>query len=567
MNALGTDDSLHPSARQVKRVVARFLINHMLVDSAMAAEEATDNAASSNSERGGNSLEDESHSESDEEPTEMLVAGREKRVTAGNRMSSLLEREGDEDLDLLFAEDEEEEDDEFQEDDAHASDAELDSSSDDEDQGPTQGDGEFTGEQELMQQEKAERKKRKAREVFKKPAALRKRVKMDETTVASPGGTGEPQSRPKKKWERFSWVHNAVDAPTRTSSRKQTVEQREVAHKRLLDNERQRAKVMRQMEEAQKRKDSKKAKPMTQAERLEEAAKTERKNAKSLNRWEEAEKKRAEVQRTKLEALHNRQLTGPVISWWSVISRWLNGKIAEVGIRDIRKAGHREESGVLGESRPLEEAPRVPSSGKTLESPERLGAAKTESNQQSSTTKLAIERNHPATQDKSFKGIHAYAALPTPYSQPEFTGTAHGDGTTPIFRDQAHSAHVPTLPPSVIPPRSDPPLSEYLSRNLVALKSIDANAARLPELQNGVLLLKKKAGKPPKPPAEICAITSQPAKFRDPRTGLPYANAYAYSQIRRLQDGGARWSNLLECYAGSSHAVARGVPERFWKRS
>ena len=66
--------------------------------------------------------------------------------------------------------------------------------------------------------------------------------------------------------------------------------------------------------------------------------------------------------------------------------------------------------------------------------------------------------------------------------------------------------------------------------------------------------------------AEQCAITGQPAKFRDPKTGLPYANAYAYKEMQRLANGGSRWSNLLECYVGASNTAARGVPDRFRKR-
>jgi vacuolar protein sorting-associated protein 72 len=72
---------------------------------------------------------------------------------------------------------------------------------------------------------------------------------------------------------------------------------------------------------------------MTQADRLVEAERTERKNSKSLNRWEETEKKRSEEQKARLAALHNRQLEGPVITWWSGLAKWVNGKLAHVGGR------------------------------------------------------------------------------------------------------------------------------------------------------------------------------------------------------------------------------------------
>ena len=66
----------------------------------------------------------------EEANVESLVTGRAKRATAGNRLSSLLEKEGDDELELLFAENEEEEDVEFEDDDENASDAQLDSSTD-----------------------------------------------------------------------------------------------------------------------------------------------------------------------------------------------------------------------------------------------------------------------------------------------------------------------------------------------------------------------------------------------------------------------------------------------------
>ena len=65
------------------------------------------------------------------------------------------------------------------------------------------------------------------------------------------------------------------------------------------------------------------------------------------------------------------------------------------------------------------------------------------------------------------------------------------------------------------------------------------------------------------PSAEQCAITGQPARFREPKTGLAFTNAYAYKGIERLSLGGSQWSNLLDCYVGGADTAAYGVPERF----
>ena len=70
---------------------------------------------------------------------------------------------------------------------------------------------------------------------------------------------------------------------------------------------------------------------MTQEERLAQAAIIEEHNSRSLNRWEEAEKRRQEEQKARLDALKNRQLDGPVITYWSGPGVWINDKLKQVG--------------------------------------------------------------------------------------------------------------------------------------------------------------------------------------------------------------------------------------------
>lgn len=65
--------------------------------------------------------------------------------------------------------------------------------------------------------------------------------------------------------------------------------------------------------------------------------------------------------------------------------------------------------------------------------------------------------------------------------------------------------------------------------------------------------------------AEVCAITGQPAKYREPRTGLAYSTPAAFRQLRTLANGQLKWSELLGCYIGTATRTARGVPERFWQ--
>jgi vacuolar protein sorting-associated protein 72 len=60
-----------------------------------------------------------------------------------------------------------------------------------------------------------------------------------------------------------------------------------------------------------------------------------------------------------------------------------------------------------------------------------------------------------------------------------------------------------------------------------------------------------------------CVISNQPAKFRDPATGIPFASLHAYREIQRLLRGEIRWSYMLDAYVGEVGMAASGVPEGF----
>ena len=424
------------------------------------------------------SSEDES---GDDAPVESLVAGRNKRATAGNRLSSLLEKEGDDELELLFAEDEEEEDVEFEGDDADdAEDVQLDSSSDDDDQGPTNAGDDFEGEKELQKQDRVERrKKRKAQEIFKRPQPLQKKTKID-LTVASTIPT-TPVARPKKKSERLSWIPTPEEGPTRSSSRKQTVQNKEVVHQRMQESEQRRRQQIQVMEAAAKRKEASKPKVMTQADRMVEAARTEKRNAKSLNRWEETERKRSEEQKARLAALHHRQLQGPVITWWSGISKWANGKLVQAC---ITKDAHTESTGGKSLERSEESKKhRISSSLSKKDSRDTSDqdVVMSEDGQIQQRPAPSPQASLPATpQDPSSKILFA------PQGQSSFLDGIHYYASLPQ-QQQQHS----TLATSAPPPQ---PVVLYATRNLVILENIDANAIRTPDLQNHVLM-KKRNGK------------------------------------------------------------------------
>jgi vacuolar protein sorting-associated protein 72 len=259
------------------------------------------------------------------QPVEWLVTSRAKRATAGNRMKAMLANEEpaaeDSDLELLFAEDENDAGftDEEQED---ASDVQMDSSSDEEDKEENADD--LEGEKELERQAREKRaaeRKRKAQEAI--PAKFRKKVRIEQPAPRPP--------RPKKKSERTSWLPSPADMPTRASERQTTRISKQQLHQKMVSDELRRRKQLERMEKKAKLLEASKKPPMTQAERLAEAAIVEKRNSKSLNRWEEAEKQREEERLKKIAALNSRKLDGPVVTFWSGIQELQEGQGKHVG--------------------------------------------------------------------------------------------------------------------------------------------------------------------------------------------------------------------------------------------
>ncbi|GLA30670.1 YL1-domain-containing protein [Aspergillus phoenicis ATCC 13157] len=290
----------------------------------------------------------ESPSSPEEAPVESLIQGRAKRSTAGLHMSALLDAAADDDLALLF--EEVEDDNEFamdvEEEGGEEDDMRFESSSDDEDdQGPESRADDMEGEQQLQKEERQEKKKKRAREDLRFKIASKK-VKIDPTAVST-----VPAPRPKKKSERISWIPTPEEGPTRSSSRRQTMQNKELTHARLKDSEEKRIRLIATMEEAAKRKAQFKPKEMTQAERLAEAERVERHNSKSLNRWEEMEKRKAEERRAKIEALQNRRLEGPVMSYWSGIATWVNGRLTRIGKVDVTPKPEKEDNNTRKKSK------------------------------------------------------------------------------------------------------------------------------------------------------------------------------------------------------------------------
>ncbi|KAI1814834.1 YL1-domain-containing protein [Poronia punctata] len=699
-------------------------------------------------------------SESREAPTkvEWLATGRERRSTAGNRMKSMIAaEEPDDELELLFAEDGE--DAGFTDVEDDGSDAHM-SSSEDED--AQENNDDLEGEKELEKQARESRqamRKRKAQEAI--PQKFRKKVKIDtsHTTSASATPTA-PKPRPKKKSERMSWLPSPAEMPTRASRRETTIAGKEQLHKQMAEREIKRLKQLEAMERKAKRMEALKKPPMTQAERLAEAALVEKRNAKSLNRWEEAEKQREEERKAKLAALSTRTLEGPVVTFWSGVGEWIGGKLKHVGklVTIEEKPTKKKRPPAMGH----EGTPDTPSQAKPTDGNintsldkavvhetnpsmskdsdlktgllEKTPAPNTES-PVTAPTALKIEA-HSATSgfDQETPAMHdgapgdapvlprASQAMSAGYvgaiagttnsqdqtvrplgtgSQPQplppsdirppslkppdiqvpnpslYTTSMfappqqsslmkapdlkpppnsflappvgvsqgglsmpmlgyHNPSTSsvlappnPVQRRSPFSmpqtnmqpySPVPLVPPSttqspnpaqgtpkpttstststppvtpslsrnrppkpsggtsklnrasaqkqqpkqVTPPTPPSPLPDgKATRNCIILQNFNENAIQNKSVQNRILFNREmhKLSKPG--PVPRCVITNQPARYRDPKTGLPYHNAAAYKEIQKLYSGKYRWSSLVGAWVGGGSSAAVDVPARF----
>lgn len=567
---------------------------------------------------------DESDSDSDSESDSsaevvLLAAGREKRATAGNRMNSLLEAEEEDEVTLLFAEDEEDEDVEFDGDeDEVGSDVQLDSSSDEDDQGPNAAADDHEGERELQKKEKAERtKKRKANDVLTTSAGVRKKARFDPTVTTK--RMAAPAPKPSKKKERESWSLDDNNGPSRTSLRPQTVANTQVTRVRVKETDAQHAKVVERLKKKRQEREKDAPEEMTQADRLAEAEKIEKKNAKSLNRWETMEKKRVEEQAAKLAALHDRKLEGPVVTLWSGVAKWMGPKLTRVGSKETnleppvegKKRGRKPksyyESLEAGKDAEGEHSsvgtPRdqttTPAPSEIAGNPGVQAEAPAAASEQASGSQIIFAV--PQGPDNFLHGIHEYASLPPEtapsiaQTQPHQSASAasinidagQAGPSTAVPQAQAQPASTlpslqpappqtpiqpfPSHPPLQIPgpsfvpplvPPPPPPIPEDSTRNLVILSHFDDLTAKH-RTEYAFFNNNRKTAKPPKHAQELCAITSLPARYRDPATGLAYANSFAYKKLQEVKSHGFAWSGMLGCYVGQAGVAARGVPDGF----
>ncbi|KAF3938284.1 hypothetical protein ABW19_dt0207176 [Dactylella cylindrospora] len=554
---------------------------------------------------------------------ETLIAGRQRRSTAGNRLAQLLEQEQPDDIDLLFEENGEEDDDFVGKDE---SDIDLGSSSDEEDK-PQEQD-ELAGEKELQQQERAAKKKRKAADAFPGQKQLdklvqrqqnlrNKRVTIQEPNQSKEGSpqtvTGDEQAlRPRKKSERISWIPTQEDQPSRQSSRRQTVANKQMIHERMKESNERRLKVIAAMNEASQKKKEQHVE-MTQEMRLARAKKVEEQNKKSLNKWQVAEEARLEAQRAKLAALHNRKIEGPIIRFYSGRAEWdENDQLSSLGKRKLvkekpvqpstedKKPKTNEavevENTIVNDPEPTEDVVMqdVPSNApdtatETEAAHEPAAKASVDGDQSVPEAPLEVHLEAPveAPVEASIEApLEAQSEAPLT-ALPVASPTA--SPTVLVPAPVAAPLEIPSEPQieriSVAPPSpggedddTQNQIAEQLqgdldaalrpseprvaSQTYIVLQNFKKDAVSNKEVQ-GKILFPHNHGPLPRPERLLCVTTSLPARFKDPATGLPYASLFGYKQIQRVKNGDLRWNNELQCFFDGQEA-ASGVPEGFY---
>lgn len=653
-------------------------------------------------DRNASSSEEEGDDQEDDAPiVESLVEGRQKRSTAGQRMSALINQEVDDDLELLFAEADEEDVDFEAPKVAEGSDAGVNVEEDEDDSlssDDTEQEGdELSGEKQLNKEERSAKaaEKRKVHKAFRRPptAPRLKKVRIAEDTNTSEVPTPDIQSpskeltgsakRPKRS-ERLS-IPTPGEGPRRTSSRTLSVQNKEKTIANMKESEDRRFRQIAVMEAAQSRKQKETVPPMTQAEKLAEAVKTERRNKKSLNRWEQMEIERQEKQRAKLEALQNRTLAGPVITFYSGPAEWVDGKLKYVGRRPkveeivvtgINGVVEPNDIIIINPTQPTEQLASetvaanredtLPTVSKqradqlkethttkglttkhveTLENivepvESTLAEAKPPGIEMCDASNLEVENktvaNTTVEPEDFLAGIQYYASLPETGTVQDLTRASSPSAPTTIAQSESASTRAtspripeeerptpamdlvdtpksalettspistiaadintsttpgiantldtngtstlttnimqaipPTMistsiqpvPPTCKPPTPPTPVVEYSSRNLLILQNYDPSVLKDKDILRRITFgtVHSSKTKLAKTTQTLCAITSQPARYRDPKSGLPYAGMGAYRGIQNLVTGGARWSNLLGAWVGGPEVGSLGA--------
>ncbi|CAH1756566.1 6650_t:CDS:2 [Entrophospora sp. SA101] len=115
-------------------------------------------------------------------------------------------------------------------------------------------------------------------------------------------------------------------------------------------------------------------------------------------------------------------------------------------------------------------------------------------------------------------------------------------------------------------PKREKIVSEILTQEELLAEAKETEARNLASLKEFELRENKIKNTVRRSNRIICPITGLPAKYKDPRSGIPYANMEAYFKIQELINHQYTWYGKGCVYLNDpDQSPAKGVPDKFGK--
>ena len=436
----------------------------------------------------------------------MLVQERARRSNAGNRMQELLAR-GEFEADDMFLEAENDVEFEAREEEPDIVDSDFDGNSTEE-----ESDEDVEAEESIAREEKRQRK-------AAKPVVR---------TIAQPKGPSAPApARPRAPRTMPSVV---PPGGVRSSSRRSTVENKMATQTKLQEAEARRASV--------RARPAKRVKHLTQDALIREALEMEEENTQSLLHYLEQEEERKARQRQ----AGKKHMSGPFVRWISVgLDQNIFNSI-EVRDAKAKKEPPSEERENAFPQRTEAQAAR--------EMPERTTPLPTEEagpEPDSVAAEPRTEAPNEATERHSETPIESCEAVQPPSLACSEPNESAQETLPPLAPSDA------PMEPAASTDPDTPSSTEKTARTILSLHGLEPGATWVDEFRYLLgdhcawdrLPFVPSRNRPYRPRQSTCVITGLPARYRDPRTGIPYATTEAYATIERVLRGEYVWTGSV----------------------
>lgn len=472
----------------------------------------------------------------------MLVQERARRSNAGNRMQELLAR-GEFEADDMFLEAENDVEFEAREEEPDIVDSDFDGNSTEE-----ESDEDVEAEESIAREEKRQRK-------AAKPVVR---------TLAQPKGPSAPApARPRAPRTMPSVV---PPGGVRSSSRRSTVENKMATQTKLQEAEARRASV--------RARPAKRVKHLTQDALIREALEMEEENTQSLLHYLEQEEERKARQRQ----AGKKHMSGPFVRWISVgLDQNIFNSIEVRDAKAKKEPPSEERENALPQGTEAQAAREIPERTTPLPTEEAgpepdSGAAepRTEAPNESREAPNEVAEPHSeapneATERHSEAPIESREA-PNEATEPHTEAPIEScEAVQPPSlacsepNESAQETHPPLAPshapmePAASTDPDTPSSTEKTARTILSLHGLEPGATWVDEFRYLLgdhcawdrLPFVPSRNRPYRPRQSTCVITGLPARYRDPRTGIPYATTEAYATIERVLRGEYVWTGSV----------------------